>query len=171
MARRKGVRENAVHLAGGDREHSDLVDRVASRPSVRKPRALVFSAIRRHLAHHASYFLIERLPDWQLEMERLGEKVPRVDPTKDSSRSMSWVGALEFLLPTIPLSAMVVKQIGVEPVSACLLCNLSLRLAHGTFPHKLRAPARLPGMQTPNPIDRQSLQLRLRLQNPANKLR
>ena len=64
LARRKGARENTLHLARGDTEHSDFVDRVAIRGGVRTSRALVLSAIRRHLAYHAAYFPIRRLLDW-----------------------------------------------------------------------------------------------------------
>ena len=64
MARRKGARENTVHFAGGDREHSDLVNRLASSGGVRKSWALVLSAIRRRLAHHAAYCPLRRLPGW-----------------------------------------------------------------------------------------------------------
>jgi hypothetical protein len=64
LARQKGTGKDAVHLAGGDREPSDSVNRVASRARVRKSRALILSAIRRHLADHAAYFPIRWLLDW-----------------------------------------------------------------------------------------------------------
>jgi hypothetical protein len=64
LARRESARENTVHLPGFDREHSDLVNRDAGRAGFQKSRALVLSAIRRRLAHHAAYFPLRRLPGW-----------------------------------------------------------------------------------------------------------
>jgi hypothetical protein len=60
LARTQSARQEKVHLARGDREHSDLVGRAACGAGVRS-RALVLSAIPCHLVRHAAHFSVRRV--------------------------------------------------------------------------------------------------------------